>query len=151
MKSAEGIAERGGTRSQISRFLYYWLPVVVYVGLIFGGSSIPGSKVPVLFPYMDKLAHMAEYGIFGLLLGRAMRPTLGGERMNFWAYATVGIGGLVAALDELYQRLTPDRMSDVRDWGVDLAAVALAVLLSQYVRIHPIGRRREGASEREGR
>jgi VanZ family protein len=48
-------------------------------------------------------------------------------------------------MDELYQRLTPGRVSDVRDWIMDVTAVTLAVLFTQYIRLHPIGRRRDRA------
>jgi len=128
-------------RSKTSLFLWYWLPVVLYVVLIFGASSIPGRDVPVFFPYMDKLEHLTEYALFGLLLGRAFRFTVGGQRGRLWALATVFLGAAVGALDELYQRRTPGRQSDIRDWATDLAAVLIAVLVTQYVKIHPIGRR----------
>ncbi len=146
MTAAE-VAKRAERRSLTALFFHYWLPVVLYVGLIFSASSIPGRDVPVLFPYMDKLEHLAEYSLFGLLLGRAFRFTVGGQRGRLWAFATVGLGGTVGALDELYQRLTPGRMSDVRDWAVDFTAVLLAVLLTQFVKIHPLGGRSGRASE----
>jgi VanZ family protein len=124
-------------------FLRYWLPVLVYIGLIFAASSIPGRDIPMLFPYVDKLEHLAEYSLFGLLLGRAFRFTVGGQRGRVWALATVALGALVGGMDELYQKLTPGRISDVRDWAIDVTAVALAVLFTQYIKVHPIGRRRD--------
>ncbi|HEY2923879.1 MAG TPA: VanZ family protein [Candidatus Eisenbacteria bacterium] len=133
------------SRSRASLFLRYWLPVLLYVGLIFWVSSVPGRDIPTLFPYSDKLEHMAEYALFGLLLGRAFRFTIGGQRGRFWSLATVVLGGLVGGMDELYQRLTPGRVSDVRDWIMDVTAVTLAVLFTQYIRLHPIGRRRDRA------
>jgi len=133
------------TRTRASLFFYYWLPVLLYMALIFGASSIPGRDIPVFFPYMDKLEHLTEYSLFGLLLGRAFRFTVGGQRGMLWALGTVVLGGLVGGMDELYQRLTPGRSSDIRDWAVDFAAVTLAVLFTQYVRIHPIRKRREAA------
>ena len=142
--NASEIVDRGERRSTAVLFLFYWLPVILYVGLIFSASSIPGRDVPVLFPYMDKLEHLAEYGLFGLLLGRAFRFTVGGQRGRLWAFATVCLGGLIGALDELYQRLTPGRMSDIRDWAIDFAAVLLAVILTQYVKLRPLGRRSPG-------
>ena len=54
-----------------SLFLGYWLPVIVYVALIFTASSIPGRDIPTLFTNSDKLEHLAEYALFGLLLGLA--------------------------------------------------------------------------------
>jgi len=127
----------------MSLFVRYWLPVVLYVGLIFGVSSIPGRDIPTLFPNSDKLEHLTEYALFGLLLGRAFRFTIGGGRGKFWSLATVILGGLVGGMDELYQRFTPGRFSDIRDWAMDITAVTLAVLFTQYVRIRPRGRRRD--------
>jgi len=131
--------------SRGSLFVRSWLPVILYVGLIFGVSSIPGRDIPTLFPYSDKLEHLTEYSLFGLLLGRAFRFTVGGGRGKFWSLATVLLGGFVGGMDELYQRLTPGRFSDVRDWAMDVTAVILAVLFTQYIRIHPIRRRRDHA------
>ena len=133
-------------REHASLFLRYWVPVIAYVILIFGASSVPGRDVPTLFPHADKLEHLAEYALFGLLLGRAFRFTVGGRRGMLWALAAVAAGALVGGMDELYQRLTPGRFSDVRDWIVDVAAVTLAVLFTQYIRLHPIRRRRDRAS-----
>jgi len=137
--------ETGGSLplSRGSLFVRYWLPVILYVGLMFGASSIPGGDIPTLFPHSDKLEHLTEYALFGLLLGRAFRFTIGGGRGTFWSLATVLLGGFVGGMDELYQRFTPGRSSDVRDWATDVAAVTLAVLFTQYIRIHPIGRRRD--------
>src|SRR5687767_10807499 len=132
-------------RSRTVLFFQYWLPVILYVGLIFAVSSVPGRDIPTLFPYADKLEHLAEYALFGLLLGRAFRFTIGGQRGKLWSLATVVIGGLVGGMDELYQRITPGRVSDVRDWILDVTAVTLAVLFTQYIKLHPIGRRRDRA------
>jgi VanZ family protein len=117
------------------------------MGLIFGASSVPGRDIPTLFPNSDKLEHLTEYSLFGLLLGRAFRFTIGGGRGRFWSLATVLLGGLVGGMDELYQRFTPGRTSDIRDWVTDVVAVSLAVVFTQYVRVHPIGRRRDRAPE----
>jgi len=129
--------------SRASLFVRYWLPVILYVGLIFGASSVPGRDIPTLFTNSDKLEHLTEYALFGLLLGRAFRFSIGGARAKFWSLATVLLGGFVGGMDELYQRFTPGRVSDIRDWVMDVAAVTLAVLFTQYIRIHPIGRRRD--------
>jgi len=129
-----------------SLFVRHWLPVILYVGLIFGVSSIPGRDIPTLFPNSDKLEHLTEYALFGLLLGRAFRFTVGGGRGKFWSLATVLLGGFVGGMDELYQRFTPGRSSDIRDWAMDVTAVTLAVLFTQYIRLRPGRRRRDHAT-----
>jgi VanZ family protein len=131
---------RRGTESKPgpspSPFLHYWLPVLAYVAVIFGLSSLHGDQVPSGFPFMDKLAHLLEYSLLGLLMGRAIRFTLGGSGpRGLMALLAISLGALVGFLDELYQTQVPGRMSDVRDWLTDVTAVTLAVVLTQVVRI----------------
>jgi VanZ family protein len=117
----------------MGRFLGYWLPAAAYVALIFVVSSIRGGDLPSAFPKLDKLAHLLEYSLLGLLLGRAIRFTLGGRGRAAAVGLTIAAGALVGAMDEIYQRRIPGRSSDVQDWVVDVAAVALSVLLVQWV------------------
>jgi hypothetical protein len=120
-------------------FVRYWLPVLLYLGLIFGLSSIHGSVVPDFFPNVDKLEHLLEYSLFGLLAGRAIRFTLGPAKHRLAAaLATIAFGAVVGAMDELYQARVPGRNSDPRDWMMDVAAVSIAVLLTQLVRTRSI-------------
>jgi VanZ family protein len=125
-------------------FVRYWLPVLCYLGLIFGLSSLHGSVVPDFFPNVDKLEHLLEYSLFGLLAGRAIRFTLGPAKHRLAAaLVTIGFGALVGALDELYQKSVPGRSSDPRDWMMDVAAVSISVLLTQLVRTRSTGNRAE--------
>ncbi len=126
------------------RLVRYWLPVVAYVGLIFSLSSLHTGG-PSLFPNMDKVEHLLEYGLLGLLLGRAFRFAVGGRRGLWWAVGTVLVGSAIGALDELYQAFVPGRSSDVRDWLTDSMALLLAVLFTQLVSVQPLrGRPGEG-------
>ena len=119
----------------------YWLPVFTYVGLIFSLSTIRGAGTSWLFPNMDKVMHLLEYSLFGLLLGRAVRFTLSGSKRWVATVATLVLGASVGGLDEFYQSFVPTRTSSVADWATDVAAVGLAVLLTQIVHVRPLGRR----------
>ena len=131
---------RPPARSPVSIALY-WLPVLAYVGAIFSLSTVRGGGTPWLFPNMDKVMHLLEYALFGLLLGRAVRFTLSGSKRWIASVATLGLGAAVGALDEIYQAHVPTRNSSVADWVTDVAAVGLAVLLTQIVHVRPLGRR----------
>jgi VanZ family protein len=122
----------------------YWLPVLAYTGLIFSLSSLH-STGPTLFSWQDKVEHLLEYGLFGLLLARAFRCTLRGARGPAWALGAVALGSLIGAADEIYQRSVPGRISDVRDWAADTAALILAVLLTRLVSARAARAGREGA------
>ena len=50
----------------------FWFPVIVYSGIIYLGSSIPGKIAPSPIPYLDKMLHILEYAPFGFLIGRAL-------------------------------------------------------------------------------
>jgi len=125
--------------SRRGQFLRYWLPVIGYVGLIFTASSIHGSAIPNFFPNVDKLEHLLEYSLFGLLAGRAIRSTLGptGHRVAA-AFGTIALGALVGALDELYQSRVPGRSSDPLDWATDVTAVSVAILATQLIRTRKV-------------
>jgi len=136
--------------SRVPAFLRYWLPAILYVGGIFSLSSVRGPDLPGGFRHMDKIAHLLEYSLLGLLLGRAIRFTLSGRSRTMAASATVLLGALVGLADELYQRRVPGRSSDVRDWVVDVLAVTGAVLFTQWVTTRVLRSRDERAT-REGR
>ena len=131
-----------------SRFVKYWLPVLLYTCLIFSLSSIPGGLAGPWIPHIDKLEHLLEYGLYGLLLGRAFRFTVGGPRGFLWAVGSVLVGAAIGAADELYQAHVPRRNSDVYDWATDLTAVLLAVLYTQWVHVRPLAKRAAPREER---
>lgn len=122
-------------------FLFYWLPVLAYAALILLLSSIPGASIPGAFPFMDKLAHLLEYSLFGLLAGRAIRFTWTGGGRIVMTLAAIGIGATMGLLDELYQSTVPGRHSDPYDWLVDILAVTAAVVLTQVVPARPLRNR----------
>lgn len=93
---------------------------------------------------MDKIEHLMEYSLFGLLLGRAIRFTVARGSAFVITIATVAIGAGVGCLDEIYQGFVPGRQSDPLDWLTDLAAVTAAVVLTQVVHLGPLrGRGRQ--------
>jgi len=106
-----------------SRFIRYWLPVILWAALIFALSSIPSlsSGLGVWDLILRKLAHMAEYAILAILFWRALqRPWL--------AFAcTVAY----AASDEFHQHFVRGRVGSPIDVGIDGvgALIGLAVFL----------------------
>lgn len=103
----------------------WWLAVILYMGVIFFLSSIPGKDLPLLFPFSDKVIHLVEYGILGFLLRKAI---------NFYFFKYPGvlavlIGALYGLSDEIHQIFVPGRECNVVDWIFDVAGCTLSQVL----------------------
>ena len=110
-----------------------WLPVVLYVGVIFTLSSQPHLQPPLHFANADKLLHLLEYGGLGLFLARALRGSMTVSRPARAATLAIVIGASLAATDEWYQSFVPGRLSSVYDALADTVGCALAQVA--YARI----------------
>jgi VanZ family protein len=127
-----------------------WLPVAVYVAIIFTLSSIPYLKPPVLITNADKVEHFLEYGLFGLLLFRAFRGTWKDRTAIRAIVLTILSGLLVAVLDELYQGTVPGRQKSAFDALADVIGVTLAALLGLWI-THTILARRPAVPSPEAK
>lgn len=119
----------GGTDSGTTAlFMRYWLPVAAYVAMIFVLSAQPNLRPPLQFQNSDKVSHLLEYGLLGLLLVRALRATL---RTRSWLFTTMlalGLGLGIGAGDEYFQSFIPGRDSTVFDWLADGTGLTFAQL-----------------------
>jgi VanZ family protein len=138
----------------VKRFLKYWLPVFIWMTLIFSASadskSVPRSSRiigPVLhwlFPRMSdesikhvvigvrKCAHLGEYAVFSLLLWRAFRkPERNDPRPWSWPLArrVILLAALYAATDEFHQHFVAGRGASVWDALLDTAGAACGMYL----------------------
>jgi VanZ like family len=106
--------------------LVAWGAVVLWAGVIFALSSIPdlGTGLGTWDLVLRKLAHLAEYAVFGALLYRALRNEP----------AAIAIGSLYAITDEVHQSLVAGREGSALDWAIDSAGVAAGVLLLSRAR-----------------
>lgn len=101
----------------------YWLPVLLYAGVIFYLSSQsrpPGPSLWLVRLLGDKGVHAVEYGLLGLLCYRAFRHAAGaaaGRRALLLAVlASTGYG----VTDEIHQAFVPLREPDAWDLLADL-------------------------------
>lgn len=110
-----------------------WAASLLWMAVIFGFSSLPGSAVP---GGVGTYAHFGVYAILGALLFVAFSHETP-ERGRAVAYAVL-FGSLYGITDEIHQAFVPGRVPDVVDWGIDtlgalagatLAAIALKSLM----------------------
>ena len=108
-----------------------WIAVALWAAVIFGMSSLPGSRVPGRF---GTQAHFIEYAVLALLLYRALRSTAGRASAFIW---TLVLASGYAVTDELHQSFVPLRVPDVGDWAVDtagaLCAAGGAILVERWL------------------
>ncbi len=114
------------------RLLLAWLPLLLWLGLIFylsSRSTFPEPPLPLvggpwLRQHLSKLAHVTEYAILGALAYRAARTVRTGRSL----WVGVFIFGVVAgALDEFHQSFVPGRSARVTDVLIDSAGTFLAL------------------------
>jgi len=103
-----------------------WLPVLLYLGVIFTLSAQPHLRAPIEFQNSDKLYHLMEYGGLGLLMARALRSTLPGSSPVALGLVALGLGIVIAASDERFQSTVPGRESSAYDALADTLGVAAA-------------------------
>ncbi len=138
-------------------FVKYWLPPLLWMFLIFGGSSDVLSDrhtsrflVPMLRWFkpdiseemLDRIqyivrkgGHVTEYAILTALLWRAGRSWNRAEpndphpwRWQPAAFA-IGVAALYAATDEFHQSFIPSRYSSPVDVCIDTAGACTAIVL----------------------
>jgi hypothetical protein len=137
-------------------FLLYWLPVLVWAGLIFWLSSMSATPEPAAihgFPGWSLGAHFTLYLVLGALLFRALVTSVILESGPMQQAARTDgtldrafakpiaakrillpmvIGALYAASDELHQYFVPARQADLFDLMIDVAGLAFGILLVWY-------------------
>ena len=123
------MAMRAVARPPAELLMRYWLPVVVYLGLVQFIGMQPDLQVPMLFPDADKAVHVLEYLGVGVLLARAIRASVRAPVPIRTALLAVGLGLGMGAADEFIQSFVPSRMSSVND----LLADGTGLLLAQFI------------------
>lgn len=95
------------------KFVKWWLPVLVWMGVIFVGSSIgsvPRVGGKTTDALVHRVAHVIEFAVLGALtlraVGRGRRSTKREWTITLIIIAVYGVS------DEFHQRFTPGRSSE---------------------------------------
>ena len=107
--------------------LIVWAAVIAWAGVIFAFSATPELRFlpdKTLDLIVRKLGHMTVYGIFALLLWRALSDT-GLHRPLVWALI---IAVLYAITDEVHQGFVPGRDPSAVDVGIDATGALIALV-----------------------
>jgi VanZ family protein len=120
---------------------YIFTALAVYWVVLLFLTSLPGPDIPQSITFNDKLEHLSAFGILGFLLALALQAQ---ERFSYpkrnLIPATLFIGSLYGALDELHQIFIPGRSCELNDWIADTCGIALGIGLSYILRSWVLGR-----------
>jgi VanZ family protein len=138
----------------ISGFLRYWLPVLIWMAVVFSASAdrqsyahsstlfepllrwlfpnMPGATIGELHHVFRKICHLAEYAVLAWLVWRAIRKPVKNDPRP-WNWAEAGIVLVVvfayAASDEFHQMFVPGRTPLFTDVLIDTSGGAAGLLL----------------------
>jgi len=108
----------------MNKFFKFWLPVILWAGVIFILSSIPNLKTDLEQDFLlRKVAHMVEFGILTFLLYRALNQ----EKIGFCkklAFSFI-FALFYAFTDELHQYYIIGRHCSLTDVGIDSVGILI--------------------------
>jgi VanZ family protein len=136
------------------RFITHWLPLLLWMGVIFGASTGLGSPEhtsrfvrPFLIwlnPHISeetierehycvrKTAHAVEYAILGVLIWRVVR-TFASHHPAWHFRVALLLAALYAATDETHQIFVSGREASVRDVLLDACGAGIGLALAWCV------------------
>ena len=146
-------------------FLKYWLPVLIWLAVIFVGSTdlmsaehtsrfigpflrwfvpdIPDATVVSVQFFVRKCAHLTEYAILATLLCRAARPSI--ARPWRAAFLAFFVAAASAVLDEFHQSFVASRTGNAVDVAIDCGGGLIGVVIYRS-----LGRTRATPKRRSG-
>lgn len=123
-----------------------WVPAAAWAAVILLATSVPvpeaGPPGPV--PHVDKLVHLALYGVLGWLLAPGLHLT-GRPGRGALAAALVG-AALFAGVDEWHQTWLASRHPEALDWAADVVGATGGAALRRGA----VGGKGEARPERGG-
>ena len=110
----------------MKKFLKFWLPVIVWAGVIFFLSSIPDLKTELKEDFiLRKIAHVTEFAILTFLLFRAIVVDKPGRAIIY----SLVLALFYAFSDEFHQLFVKGRQCSFRDVGIDSIGILITVFL----------------------
>jgi len=133
-------------------FVKYWLPLLIWFGVVFVGSTSamstahtsryiipfllwlkPGmspAEIWAIIVVVRKCGHLTEYAILALLLWRALRslPILRPKTLMVFGVVLLACA-MFAASDEFHQVFVKSRTPSVRDMFLDVTGAVVGLLI----------------------
>lgn len=115
--------------SKIRYVIFYLLPLIAYLILIFALSSIPSDAIPgpKLFS-IDKVYHIIEYFILSLLVLRLMIY----HKVKHAYLIAIVAAVLYGIIDEFHQGLVPGRLFSYYDMLANAVGASLILIFKKF-------------------
>ena len=112
----------------MKEFIKFWLPVIVWAGVIFTLSSVPDLKTELRQDFiLRKIAHITEFAILAFLLFRAI-SAYGYETKQAVIYVFI-IALFYAFSDEFHQFFIEGRQCSFRDVAIDSVGILISSVI----------------------
>ena len=99
------------------RRIYLFL-LIAWMSLTFLLTSLPNPRVPHLFSFEDKAAHLGFYAVMGFLCGLWRRES--GASAGRAVLGALLFTACAGAVDEVHQHWIPGRSMELIDWIMDI-------------------------------
>jgi VanZ family protein len=126
------------------------IAAVLWAGLIFFGSSIPGSGFPSHPNILNVIAHFGEYAILAALLAVALNS----PSQALWKTGLIALAlaSLYGGSDEIHQLFVSGRSADPLDWATDtVGALVGAAVTIWFISAKKVKRSRARDAEKRSR
>ena len=122
--------------SKFNSFAYYWLPAIIWMGIIFYFSSRLNTSVTgeFLFDFIFvKSLHIIEYSILYFLMFRAFY-SINNSRLtiNNKLLLPIFFSVFYALSDEIHQTFVPTREGKIRDVFIDTAGILIMYIYIKH-------------------
>ena len=151
-------------------FLKYWLPLLVWLGLIFIGSTdlmsaehtsriigpilrwfrpdISAETVIQVQFLVRKTGHVTEYAILAMLIWRALRDGVRWHTRTSILFFAVWLScGIFAATDEFHQSFVPSRTGSANDVMIDALGVLIGLTICVAVARRKVLKEKHASSQ----
>jgi VanZ family protein len=114
-----------------------WLFPIIWAGIIYAGSSIPGGSIPAPVSVVSLILHVCEYAVLAFLIARAFSQTKKEPKRSFSVIIILAfsISVLYGTTDELHQLYVPGRHPDSMDVFVDALGSGMGVFVWYWYKI----------------
>ena len=113
-----------------------FVPMAVVMGTIYLLSAQPGDSLPLpQLPGIDKLAHLAIYGILALSILFALNSSRKKHDVKKIVLLTVGCCLVYGITDEVHQAFVPGRYPSLLDLLADFLGACLVCLFYLFRRV----------------